>query len=57
MRADRLRPGDIVVIVGAEVESVFTEDDSTFVTYRDTARTGEVFDADDEIVVAREEEP
>jgi len=55
MRADRLRPGDLVVIVGAEVESVFTEGGSTFVTYKDPVRTGEVFDADDEIVVAREE--
>ena len=55
MRASDLRPGDQVVIVGVEVESVFTESGSTFVTYRDSARTGEVFHADDELIVAREE--
>lgn len=56
MRADHLRPGDVVVLVGVEVESVFTESGSTFVTYNDSTRTGEVFDASDELVVAREEE-
>lgn len=46
MRADRLRSGDHVVVVAAEVGSVFTEDGLTFVTYNDPHRTGEVLDAD-----------
>lgn len=55
MKAADLRPGDVVCIVGAEVESVFTDSGSTFVTYKDSPRTGEVFAADDDLVVAREE--
>lgn len=55
MRARDIRPGDVVVVIGVEVESVMTEADKTFVTYRNSPRTGEVFEADDEIVVAREE--
>ena len=56
MRAGDLRPGDVVTIVGAEVGSVLHEDGLTFVTYVNSSRTGEVFDSDDRLVVAREEE-
>ena len=56
MKARDLRSHDVVVVIGAEVESVFTEAGSTFVTYRDSPRTGEVFASDDDLVVAREED-
>lgn len=56
MRADQLRPGDVVVLVGVKVESVLVEGDTVFVMYAEPNRPGEVFKGDDLLVVAREEE-
>lgn len=56
MRADHLRPGDVVVLAGAQVESVLVADGSVFVFYADPDRPGELFAADAQLVVAREEE-
>ena len=55
MRADRIRPGDVLVVVGVEVASVFTDGGSTFVTYSDPDRAPDSFNADDDLIVAREE--
>lgn len=56
MHADHLRPGDHVLVVGAEVASVLVEDDLVFVLYTDPDRPGEVFNAHDDLFVVREEQ-
>lgn len=56
MEARNLRPGDTVVLLGVQVESVLVEGDQVFVMYAEAGRPGEVFNADDLLVVARKEE-